>query len=38
MARWKKALKKFFGEKKLNEINIGLDILDFMHIKKIIVK
>lgn len=33
MDHWKKALKKFLGEKKYNEINQNLDVLDFMHIK-----
>ena len=33
MDRWKKVLKKFLGEKKYNEINQNLDVLDFIHIK-----
>jgi hypothetical protein len=33
MDHWKKALKKFLGEKKYNEINKNFDVLDFMHIK-----
>lgn len=33
MDLWKKALKKFLGEKKYNEIYQNFDVLDFMHIK-----